>query len=35
MLAGKGINSAGEEILELVMDLWSKKRIFNAASSFN
>ena len=35
MLAGKGMNRAGEGLLELAMDLQSKTRIVNATSSFS
>ena len=35
MLAGKRMNRAGEGFLQLGIDLQSKTRIFNAASSFN
>ena len=35
ILAGKGMNRAGEGCLKAVMDLQSKTRIFNTASSFN
>ena len=35
ILAGKGMNRAGEGFLELFMDPQSKTRIFITASSFN
>ena len=35
ILAGKGMNRAGEGFLKAAMDLQSKTRIFNTASSFN